>query len=362
MVSARGSSGPEGVAVELEATVAERGVQLSLQIEPGETLAVLGPNGAGKSTLLGVLSGLVRPDSGRVQVGSRTLVDLAEGRSVWTPPHARGVGLLAQDPLLFPHLTALENVAFGPRALGSKRVAAKRQAMALLERVGLAELAARRPHQVSGGQAQRVALARALAAAPEVLLLDEPLSALDIDAKPEVRQVLLELLPGLTTVVVTHDVLDAVLLADRVAVIEDGSVVELGRAAEVLATPRSAFAARIAGLNLIDGAWDGEAVRASDGQRIHVAPTPALAPGVRCRAVFRPTAVAIYAAHTEGSPRNELPVQVSAIEPHGDLVRVRAGALSADITAASALGLRLRPGMPVVFTVKATEVTAYALG
>lgn len=339
-----------------------RAVQdVSFQVRPGARHAVIGPNGAGKSTLLGVLSGLLRPEGSTVTIGDDVVVDLARRRPTWVPPHRRGVGVLSQDPLLFPHLTALENVAFGPRSRGASRSAARHAATEMLHRIGLDHLADRRPSQLSGGQAQRIALARALAARPRLLLLDEPLSALDVDAKPEVRQTLLELLPGLTTVIVTHDVLDAVLLADRVAVVDHGRVVESGPARQVLSTPRSTFAARLAGLNIIDGTWTGEALQRVDGPSIVVAPAPDLAAGARCRAVFRPTAVSVHTSTPGGSPRNVLEVTVTGLEPHADLVRVRAGALSADITPASAVGLGLRPGGSAHFVVKATEVTVFPL-
>lgn len=353
------SSTPTGATV--QARVASRGLEFDLAVEPGETLAVIGPNGAGKSTLLSLLAGILRPSEGTVTIGADHVVDLGGQSSIWVPPHRRGVGLLSQDPLLFPHLTALDNIAFGPRAHGADRRTSRRAAVKMLRRVGLEHLARRRPSQLSGGQAQRVALARALAARPRLLLLDEPLSALDVDAKPEMRHLLATMLAEVTTVLVTHDVLDAVLLADRVAVIDHGRVVETGPAKRVLTTPRSRFAARVAGLDIIDGVWDGESVCGDDGICLKVAPVPGIPVGARCRAVFRPTAVAVHRAPPGGSPRNVMAATVAAIEPHGDLVRVRTATLSADITPASAVGLDLRPGDDVHFVVKATEVTAYPL-
>ena len=195
-------------------------LDVAITVDPGDVLAVLGPNGSGKSTLLDVLAGLLRPDAGHVRVGGRTLTD----SGVHVPPHRRGVGLLAQQPLLFPHLTALANVAFGPRAQGMSRRAATARARELLDAVDVAGLADRRPAQLSGGQQQRVALARALAAGPDLLLLDEPLAALDVDTMPAMRALLRRTIrdSGRTAVLVTHAALDALVLADRVIVLSDG--------------------------------------------------------------------------------------------------------------------------------------------
>jgi molybdate transport system ATP-binding protein len=349
-------------------------VQLSAQ--PGEVLAVLGPNGAGKSTLLGVLSGLLRPDAGHVRIGDVLVTDVATG--VHVPPHRRGVGLLAQQALLFPHLTALGNVAFGPRAHGVPRAAAEQAARDLLAAVDAAELADRRPAQLSGGQQQRVALARALAPAPGLLLLDEPLAALDVDATPAMRALLRRVLRGgapgdgeQTAVLVTHSALDALVLADRVVVLTGGRVVEQGPAREVLARPRSAFTARIAGLDLIPGTACAEGLRTADGVLIS-GRGAAVAAGEPAVAVFSPSAVAVFRQPPEGSPRNVLPVRLAGIEPRGDVVRLRAGAagggpawadgLAADITAAAVADLAAEPGAALWFVVKATEVAIHAVG
>ena len=256
-------------------------------------LAVLGPNGSGKSTLLDVLAGLLRPDAGHVRVGGRTLTDAG----VHVPPHRRGVGLLAQQPLLFPHLTALANVAFGPRAQGVSRRAATARARELLDAVDVAGLADRRPAQLSGGQQQRVALARALAAGPDLLLLDEPLAALDVDTMPAMRALLRRTIrdSGRTAVLVTHAALDALVLADRVVVLSDGVVVEEGPTREVLARPRSPFAARIAGLDLVPGTACPEGLKTADGFVVagHAEGTVVGEPAV---AVFPPAAVAVFAS------------------------------------------------------------------
>ena len=220
----------------LDLHVAERDVTLHLEVAAGETVAVLGPNGAGKSTLLGVIAGLVRPDSGRAELNGSVLFDLpatGDRRSVWRPPHQRSVSLLAQDALLFPHLSVLENVAFGPRSAGARASQARETATGWLREVDAEELAGRRPAELSGGQAQRIAVARALASDPGLLLLDEPLAALDIAVAPAVRRMLRRVLADRSAVIVTHDVLDAYTLADRVVIVENGRIVDEGTPAEV---------------------------------------------------------------------------------------------------------------------------------
>ncbi|HEY0949433.1 sulfate/molybdate ABC transporter ATP-binding protein, partial [Nocardioides sp.] len=244
------------MSLELRAIVAARGVDVAFDVAAGETVALLGPNGAGKSTVLSVAAGLLRPDRGEVRLDGRELT----GERRFVPPHDRRVALLAQDPLLFPHLSVLENVAFGPRSRGAGRRESHAAARRWLEEVDAADLADRRPAEVSGGQAQRIAVARALAADPRLLLLDEPMAALDVAVAPALRQTLRRVLAERTVVLVTHDVLDALLLADRVVVLDEGRVVEQGPSAEVLARPRSPFAARIAGLNMVTGAWRDGAV------------------------------------------------------------------------------------------------------
>ena len=288
------------------------------------------------------------------------------GASVHVAPHDRRTALLGQDPLLFPHLTALDNVAFGARSRGVPRPEAREQAQDWLDRVGVGELADRRPGRLSGGQAQRVAVARALAAEPRLLLLDEPMAALDVDVAPAMRQTLRTVLADRTVLLVTHDVLDALLLADRVVVLDAGRVVEEGAASEVLSRPRSAFAARLAGLNLVAGTWSGTDVRSEHGTAVHgLTADPAPWVGDRVVATFRPHAVAVYRQPVGGSPRNSFAVTLTGLEPLGDLVRVRAVAngqsLAADVTVQSVAALELAAGQQVTFTVKATEVAVYRL-
>ncbi|KJL36810.1 MAG: hypothetical protein CMH36_08295 [Microbacterium sp.] len=214
----------------------------ALAVAPGETIAVMGPSGAGKSTLLGALAGLVPLDDGRIAVGGRELSTPA--RTV--PPARRRMVLLSQDPHLFPHLSALDNVAFGPRARGVPRSVARARAQDWLDRLGVGAAASRRPDALSGGQRQRVALARAIVTEPDVLLLDEPSTSLDPLTAQDVRAAIASL-PATTTVLATHHVADAVALAARLCVLEAGHIVQLAATADVLAAPATAFSAALAG-------------------------------------------------------------------------------------------------------------------
>jgi molybdate transport system ATP-binding protein len=313
-------------------------LEAQLEIPEAGVLAVLGPNGSGKSTLLEVLAGLLPPQRGEVRWRGRTLSS-ADGRLV--PPASRRVGLLAQDPLLFPHLTVRENVAFGLRARRERDAAPV--ADRWLERLGVAALAARRPRQLSGGQAARVALARALAAEPEVLLLDEPLAALDAAAAPELRQLLAEVLreTGLTTILVSHAVLDAALLADHVAVLREGRVVEQGRRADVLGAPRTEFTAAFVGVNLVPAGFGGLRAGAPAGP-------PQASPAQVTRLRFRPGAV-VVSEHPDGR-ENTWEATVRWLEPVTGGVRVRLATpdqpdVLADVDAAGVD--QLRPGARV---------------
>ena len=354
-----------GATVSLTAEVAERGFAVEIHLAAGDRLAVLGPNGAGKSTLLSVLAGTLRPDRGRAELDGSLLFDVAGRQGRWRPPHTRRVALLAQDPLLFPNLTVLENVAFGPRAAGASRTTAREQARRWLSAVDAAALADRRPGQLYGGQAQRVAVARAVAAEPRVLLLDEPLAALDVTVAPLLRRMLRDVLAERSALIVTHDLLDAVLLSNRIVVLNEGQVIEQGPTAEVLRHPTSAFTARLAGLNLVGGtAGDGGLRPRQGGPSVGgVARTP-LAPGEPATAVFSPNAVSVYLSPPHGSPRNVFAVTITELEPRGDQVRVRAltaegESLTADVTPAAVGELDLYPGGRAFYTVKAASVTLY---
>lgn len=348
------------MSLSVRASVPARDLSVAFDVAPGETLALLGPNGAGKSTALGVVAGTVTPYDGLVSLADRTLTSVVAGAvDAWVAPHERGTALLAQDPLLFPHLTCLENVAFGPRSAGVSRPEARERALQLLASMGLASLAGARPRELSGGQAQRVAIARAVAADPGVLLLDEPLAAIDVDAAPALRQTLRSALQGRTTLLVTHDVLDALLLADRVAVLEGGRIVETGATKDVLSQPRSDFAARIAGLNLVSGVWRDGAVVTSEGARVTGQLSEPLTEGQRALAVFRPNAVSVHLVEPGGSPRNRFHLPLRDLQPHAGYLRLVAGDLSADLTAASVAELAPSPGDLLWLVVKATEVSIY---
>jgi molybdate transport system ATP-binding protein len=341
--------------------VVDRGtfrLDVALRIEPGEVVGLLGPNGAGKSTALRALAGLQPLTAGHITLGGRDL-DRPD-RRVWTPTERRPIGVVFQDYLLFPHLTALDNVAFGPRRHGVDRRIARQQAVEWLDRVGLAGYARRKPRHLSGGQAQRVALARALAVDPVLLLLDEPLAALDartrLDTRAELHRHLTDH-PG-ATLLVTHDPLDALVLADRLVIVEDGRIVQEGDAATITARPRTDYVARLVGLNLYRGTADGHTVRVDDGLVLTVA-DPLHGDAF---VAFAPAAVALHPHQPDGSPRNTWPATITGLQRHGDNLRVQlAGPIvvAADITPAAAAHLKLAPGQEVWAAVKAVETRAY---
>jgi molybdate transport system ATP-binding protein len=350
----------------VRAQVRQRDVDVEFEAAAGEVVALIGANGAGKSTVLHVIAGLLRPDTGSVRCGTRVLTDTGSGTFV--PAFARRIGLLLQEALLFPHLSVVDNVAFGPRSRRRGRRGAHQVARHWLEQVDAAELADRAPRELSGGQAQRVAIARALAADPDVLLLDEPLAGLDVAAAAGLRTLLRPTLArgDRAAVLVTHDLVDILTLADRVLVMDAGRVVEAGNTARVLAAPRSAFAARIAGVNLVNGTvGDDGALHAPDSSHWY-AVGERLAAGVHAVAVFRPSAVAVFRETPHGSPRNTVTVTVAELDANGAGIRVRAteqadGApgVAADVTAEAAAELRLVAGDRVTFAVKAHEVAIH---
>jgi molybdate transport system ATP-binding protein len=323
-------------------------------------VAVLGPNGAGKSTLLRCLAGLLPIDSGRVSLDDGVLDDPAA--DVFVPAERRPIGVVFQDYLLFPNLSALENVAFGPRAAGIPRHEARSEAARWLDRVGLADLAAHHPDQLSGGQAQRVALARALARRPRLLLLDEPLAALDVSARGEVRRDLrrhLDSFAGMS-LVVTHDPIDAYALADRVVILEHGSITQHGSLTEITTHPRSQYIAELVGLNLVAGELRDHTLTTDRGGA--VVTSHAIGDGPAYIAV-RPQAVALHRNLPEGSARNVWPVVVRDVDLQHDRARVLLDGdvpLVAEVTPAAAAELAVRPGESIWASVKASEVEAYA--
>lgn len=343
--------------VEVAVRRGEFELDVAMQMGPGEVIAVLGRNGSGKSTLLTSIAGLIRPDHGRIVLDGRVLTDTAAG--VQLRPHRRHIGLLAQEPLLFPHLSVLDNVAFAPRAAGMRKAQARELAMRRLAEVDATQFAQRRPRRLSGGQAQRIALARALASDPELLLLDEPLSAVDVEFAPALRSLLRSVLAHRLAVIITHQVIDALVLADRVVVLEDGRVVEQGLTREVLTRPRSEFAARLAGLNLIFGIATEQGLRSAGGVELSgVAEHTVL--GEEAVAVFSPAMVAVHTDPPEGGARNVLPDLIEALEPQGSLMRVRGSSgIAADITPVAAVEMGLHTGGRAWFVVKAAEIAVY---
>lgn len=353
-----------GLQARLEVRRTDFDLRLDLEVRPHQVVALLGPNGAGKSTALRALAGLLPLDAGSIVIGGRTVE--APDQGVRVPPQQRSVGVVFQDYLLFPHLTALDNVAFGPRAHGVGRERARATAAGLLERVGATEIAGSKPGRISGGQAQRVALARALATDPALLLLDEPLSALDARTRLSVRGELRRHLGGFdgAAVVVTHDPIDAAVLADHLVVIEDGRVVQEGSPAEVARRPLTDYVARLVGLNLLHGHGQGHELTLPGGGTVTTSEPVAGA----AFAVFRPAAVSLFSTEPEGSPRNRWIGEIVGLEPHGEAVRVEIrhapDALStilAEVTQQAVAELDLVPGRRIWATVKASEVDAYPL-
>lgn len=346
------------MSLHVHATVTERDVDATIDVADGQTVAILGPNGSGKSTMLSVVAGILRPDSGRATLDGATLFDIDEG--TWQAPHERGTGLLAQDALLFPHLSVLDNVAFGPRSAGASRSRSREVARTWLDEVDAGQLADRRPSGLSGGQAQRVAIARALASEPRLVLLDEPMAALDITVVPAMRQVLRRVLEPRSAVIVTHDVLDALLLADHVIVMESGRIVEQGPTKDVLARPRSGFGATIAGLNLARGRVEDKAVRTDSGLVVAGLHGETDVPeGAAAVAVFSPGAVSVHRERPTGSPRNVYAATVRELEPRGSQVRIQTDEMSADVTVPVVAELDLLPGTEIFLAVKASEVAIY---
>jgi molybdate transport system ATP-binding protein len=306
-------------------------LDVSLEAEPGEVVAVIGPNGAGKSTLLAALAGLVAAEG-----------EVSFGEESWTnPPRTvqdRRVGLVFQAGLLFPHLSALDNIAFGPRSRGVGRTEADALARSWLDRFGISELGARRPGELSGGQAQRVAIARALAGEPVLLLMDEPFAGLDAAVAASLR---FELARHLTAydgvcLLVTHDAIDALTLADRVLVLDEGRIVQSGRPRDVAATPRTEHVARLVGLNVLREGDDFLA--------------------------FGPGVVTVSHAEPEGSPRHRWHGAIVQVAVHGTSVRLLVSGerdVLADVTPEAVRELDLAPGREVWVSVKETALRRY---
>jgi molybdate transport system ATP-binding protein len=346
----------------LDANIQLRLSRLSLDaamaVQAGEVVALLGPNGAGKSTVLRALAGLLRLDGGRVQLDGAVLED--PQRQVRVPPEKRPVGLMFQDYLLFPHMTAADNVAFGLRARKMERNEARKKATEALEQLGLAAVAAARPGAMSGGQQQRVAMARALVTEPRLLLLDEPLAALDVSTKNDLRRYLRSVLreSEAANVLVTHDLLDAVALADRMIVIEDGGIVQAGTPAEVTARPRSKYVADLVGLNLLRGTASGHAVELAGGGTLVM--SEELAGPVL--AVVPPSAVSVHRSKPYTSLANLWRGRIEGVDLMGDRVRVRIDSqpsLSAEVPPKAVDELKLDDAGELWMSVDPAAVTVY---
>lgn len=333
-------------------------LDIDMRLGDSEVVALLGPNGAGKTTLLRALAGLLPIDDGHITIGAEVVDD--PGRRVFVPPERRSVGVMFQDYLLFPHMSARDNVAFGVREGGCSQREARRRADAWLEQVGLRDHAPALPRELSGGQMQRVALARALAVEPAVLLLDEPLAALDVQNRSYTRRTLRDALSVSrgARLLVTHDAVDALVLADRVLIMQDGRIVQEGTPDAVVSRPRSTYVADLVGLNLYRGRGEGQCVVLDGGQRI-VASEPHEGDVL---AVVAPHTVALSRTRPESSARNVWPATVDHLERLGTRVRVQlTGSIPviAEITPAAVDALDLREGNEVWAAVKATEVEVY---
>jgi molybdate transport system ATP-binding protein len=333
-------------------------LDVDLRVALGEVVAVLGPNGAGKTSILRGLAGLLPLDAGRVALDGVVLEEPAA--SVFVPSERRPIGMVFQDYLLFPHLTVVDNIAFGLRSRGTPRPAATATARQWLERVGLAAEAERKPGSLSGGQAQRVALARALATNPALLLLDEPMAALDASTRVELRRDLRRHLQSFRGVrlLVTHDPVEAMAMADRLVILERGRVLQSGTPAEVTQRPRSRYVADLVGVNLFRGRASNNVITIAGGGSL-------MATGATDGEVFavvHPRTVALYRTRPDGTPRNVWEGRAVDLDFEGDRVRVRlegTPAIVAEVTPAAVRDLSLDRGDPVWVAVKATEINVY---
>jgi molybdate transport system ATP-binding protein len=325
---------------------------VDLTVERGETVALVGPSGAGKTTVLRVIAGLLRPAQALVTIDGEVVLDTA--RHVDLAPEYRRVGYLFQEYALFPHLDVLGNVRFGARR--------GEDVQPLLDRFRIGELAGARVSELSGGERQRVALARALGREPAVLLLDEPLSALDAHTRAGVRAELRELLDalGLPTLLVTHDFEDAATLAHRVGVLSEGRVLQLGTSTELVALPSDAFVASFTGATVLPG----QAVETRNGlTRVALDGGVSLwssdsATGPVNVAVY-PWDVSVGTNLPDDSRLNHVSAAVVSVAQAGNRTRVRIGPIVAEITAASAERLELRPGIVAVASFKATAARVF---
>jgi molybdate transport system ATP-binding protein len=344
----------------------ERGtarVEAAFEVEPGWTVGLLGPNGAGKSTIVDAVAGLLSPTTGSIVLDGAVLAE--PRREIDLPPQQRYLGVLFQGRLLFPHLSVAENVAFPMRCSGWTKARADSAATEMLERFDAGALADARPRSLSGGEAQRVALARALVGNPSAVLLDEPLTAVDAEARVTLRGVLREVLVEVhgPRLVITHDPVDAMELCDRLVVLEDGRVTQQGTVAQISEAPASSYAAELVGLNLFRGTLSrgegGAGVVATLHGEIVVGWPEGLAEGDEVLALLRPGDVVLHAARPSGSSRNVVSGEISALHVQQDRVRIRLASeprLVAEVTPGSVERLGLRLGERVWASFKAVEV------
>jgi molybdate transport system ATP-binding protein len=333
-------------------------VEMTLDADRGDTLAVVGPNGAGKSTLVQALSGLLALDGGRIRVGDAVWEDVDS--KIRIAPQRRSVGVMFQDLALFPNMTAVGNVAYGLRSVHKSKSQARSAALKTLEELGAAALSGTPVGKLSGGQAQKVALARALAVQPDVLLLDEPTSKLDVTSQIEIRRSLIQALGRFAGValVVTHQPLEAMALASEVVVMEEGRITQRGSPADLQLHPRSAYVAEFVGVNLLEGRSEHGRVLLASGASVVVSDAPA----GDVLVAIHPTTIALYRNPPEGTPRNVWRLSITDIDLENERARVRlAGELTvvAEITRAAAMELRLTDKGEVWASAKATQVRAY---
>ena len=377
--------GGRGQDLQVAFELADRDVVVDLEVEAGRTTALIGPNGSGKSTVCSVVAGLLDAENGQVVLGGRVL----DGPGGFVRAGRRRVALLSQEPGVFAHMSVLGNVVFALRCQGVSRAEATRRARAELAAVGADHLASRPGGALSGGQAARVALARALATGPRLLVLDEPMAALDVTARQEMRRLVARRCAeeGLTLLLVTHDVLDLTALAEDVVVLDRGRVVEQGPTARILSAPRSDFVAHLTGTAVLTGVIDGDAeapgLRLPSGRVVHGRPREDSAdghvgeqgqrddrnevprPGAPGIALVPPDAVALYRQAPHGSPRNVLTGRVTGLERSGALVSVRleleeGQRLSAAVTAGAMAELGITEGREVCCVIKAVQVRILA--
>ena len=355
--------GSDGLVVDAEVRRGSFTLAVSLAAAAGQVLGLLGPNGAGKSTLLSAVAGLTPVSAGRIMLAGQVMDDADAGTFV--EASGRPVGFVFQNYRLFPHLTVADNVAFSPRARGLGRRSARSAASHWLDRLGLAGLADRKPGQLSGGQAQRVALARALAGQPALLLLDEPLSALDAGTRLDVQAELKRHLADFTgpCLLVTHDPLEALVLADSLVVLENGRIVQEGSPAQVARQPRTDYVAKLVGLNLYAGHADGSEVKLTGGGAFVVADHGQHGDVL---VAVRPSAVVVSSQQPQlSSARNTWPAKITGLTLLADRVRLdldgQPPAL-VDVTPAAVAELSLDPGRQVWLSVKATDLEVYASG